>query len=60
MWLFFCAVRFPQNVVFGVRILLAFLIPDIPGRVKMAIDREEYMRKRALEVMRDEEIKKAK
>jgi hypothetical protein len=47
-----------QNVVFGVRLLLAYLIPDVPGRVKMAMEREDYLRKRALEEMRDEEMKK--
>ena len=29
--------------------LIAYLIPDIPGPVKLAIEREEYLRKIALE-----------
>ena len=33
--------------------MLAFLIPDTPGPVRMAIDREGYLRKRALELVRD-------
>ena len=38
-----------QHVVFGLKILVAFLIPDIPGPVKMAIEREQYLQKIAFE-----------
>jgi hypothetical protein len=38
-----------QHVVFGLKILVAYLIPDVPGPVKMAIEREQYLQKLAFE-----------
>ena len=38
-----------QHVVFGLRLLVAYLIPDVPGPVKMAIEREQYLQKMAFE-----------
>jgi hypothetical protein len=36
-------------VVFGLKILVAYLIPDVPGPVRMAIEREQYLQKLAFE-----------
>lgn len=35
--------------MFGLRILVAFLIPDVPGPVRLAIEREQYLQKQAFE-----------
>ena len=42
-----------QHVVFGLKILCAFLVPDVPGAVQIAIDREKYLAKVALEGVDD-------
>jgi len=40
--------------VIGLKLLLAYLIPDIPGPVKRAIDRESYLARLALEGVTEE------
>jgi len=38
-----------EHAVFGLKLLVAYLIPDIPGSVQVAIDREAYVAKLALD-----------
>jgi len=42
-----------EHVVFSLKLLLAYLVPDVPGPVQEAIERERYMGKMALEEVRD-------
>jgi len=45
-----------EHAVFGLKILIAWLVPDIPGPVQIAIDRERYLAKKALDGLEDNSL----